>query len=656
MPSLASIKQFLLGAPLDPFKQETRHSIALIAFFAWIGLGADGISSSAYGPEEAFAALAGHTQLAVFLALATGITVFIIALAYIQVIELMPNGGGGYRVASKLLGPRAGLVAGSALIVDYILTIAISVSSAVDSFFSVLPIEWQPYKIYIKFLLVIILSQMNLRGAKESIKVLMPVFLGFIALHVLLIVYGVGSHAEGLPQLIPNAIEDSQSMAAEMGWFAVIALFLKAFSMGGGTYTGLESVSNSVHALAEPKVRTGKITMFAVATSLAFMATGIILLYLLWDVERVAGQTMNASAFTKITADWMIGDVNISKYVVGAAMFLTAGLLFVAGNTGFIAGPAVLANMAVDRWMPHLFSALSTRLVTKNGIVLMGVAAILALAATDGRVDLLVVLYSINVFLTFTLSLAGLTKYRWRRRKRLSHFLKMIVPLIALIVCAGILVITIIEKFSHGAWMTILVTGILIWFGLWVRRHYTDVRQRVERVECELANALAFGTHKPTEVPKLEYHRSTAIFIVGENSASGLHTFLWVQKLFPKMFHNFIFVSVGEIDTEEFVDQEKWENLRKDTKSQLKEYVNFCHHRSLPSTYYHAFGTDVVEKLSELTDKIAKKFPHSVFFANKLILDNESIFTQMLFNQTAYILQRKLHSKGRTMIVMPMKL
>src|SRR5204862_2255423 len=133
------LRDLVIGAPLDPLSQKTRQHIALIAFLAWVGLGADGLSSSAYGPEEAFRALEAHTHLGLFMAIATAATVFIISLAYNQVIELFPTGGGGYRVATSLIGPRAGLVSGAALIVDYVLTIAISVASGVDALFRLLP-------------------------------------------------------------------------------------------------------------------------------------------------------------------------------------------------------------------------------------------------------------------------------------------------------------------------------------------------------------------------------------------------------------------------------------------------------------------------------------------------------------------------------------
>ena len=171
-------------------------------FLAWVGLGADGLSSSCYGPEEAFLALGSHTHLGLYLAVATAVTVFIISLAYNQVIELFPNGGGGYKVATNLLGPHAGLVSGAALIVDYVLTIAISIASGVDALFSLLPLSAHSLQDGVELesrssLLIVL----NLRGMKEAIKFLLPIFLGFVIMHVLLIVYGdLCARASGCPR------------------------------------------------------------------------------------------------------------------------------------------------------------------------------------------------------------------------------------------------------------------------------------------------------------------------------------------------------------------------------------------------------------------------------------------------------------------------
>lgn len=651
-----SIKRRLMGAPLDPFKSDTRHHMALITFFAWVGIGADGLSSANYGPEEAFLALTGHTHLAVFLAIATAFTVFLIAAAYTQVIELFPNGGGGYRVASTLLGPKTGLVAGGALLIDYVLTIAISVASSADALFSMLPVELQGLKLFAALSMVGLLTYMNLRGMKESVRMLLPIFLGFVATHAALVIAAILSHSEGLTHLVPDAVSDTQSMAAEMGWFAVLALFFKAFSLGGGTYTGLEAVSNSMGSLAEPKVRTGKATMWAIAASLAFMAAGIIAMYLLWDVQKVEGETLNASAFKMVTENWSVFGVNISTEFTAISLLFAAGLLFVAANTGFIAGPCVMAAMAVDRWMPHMFSALSSRLVTKNGVILMGGMAIGALLATGGVVHVLVVMYSINVFLTFTLSLAGIVRYRWRswRNPRIWH--KLAIAFISFVVCATILVVTVLEKFSHGAWKTILVTSIIITIGLLIRRHYDRVRARMRVIEEELSDAMFKNLTLPEgEKPKMDPRQQTAVFLVGDSPAAGIHTFLWVQRLFPGVFKNFVFASVGEIDTEEFGDEARWHALRRDKKKMLKQYVDFCTSRKLPATYYHDYGTDVISTVSNLTERISADFPQVVFFAAKLIFERDNMFTQVLHNQTAYMLQKRLHNKGQNLIIMPMK-
>src|SRR5215210_5030333 len=168
---LGKLREVVLGKARDPLSAETRHSIALIAFFAWVGLGADGLSSSCYGPEEAYLALGEHTHLGLYLAAATVITVFIISLAYNQVVELFPTGGGGYRVASQLVGARAGLVSGAALIVDYVLTISISIASGADAVFSLLPLSVQDWKVTTGVAAIILLIVLNLRGMKEAIKV-----------------------------------------------------------------------------------------------------------------------------------------------------------------------------------------------------------------------------------------------------------------------------------------------------------------------------------------------------------------------------------------------------------------------------------------------------------------------------------------------------
>src|SRR5512138_848592 len=184
----ARLRTLVFGAPRDVQDPQTHHAISLVALLAWVGLGADGLSSSAYGPDEAFRALGEHGYLAVALALATAVTVLVISVAYSQIIKRFPFGGGGYVVATELLGPRFGVISGSALLVDYVLTISVSIAGGADQVFSVLPTAWAQWKVAAEALVIGVLVLMNLRGVKESVSMLAPIFGAFLLMHAVLIV------------------------------------------------------------------------------------------------------------------------------------------------------------------------------------------------------------------------------------------------------------------------------------------------------------------------------------------------------------------------------------------------------------------------------------------------------------------------------------
>ena len=654
MAETRTLRRLITGAPLDPLDSATRKNVALVAFFAWVGLGADGLSSSCYGPEEAYLALGSHTHFGLYLAAAIAITVFIISLAYNQVIELFPNGGGGYKVATNLLGPHAGLVSGAALIVDYVLTIAISIASGTDALFSLLPLGWHGYKIGIGIGAIIALVALNLRGMKEAIKFLLPIFVGFVIVHVFLITYGIYAHADRLPALIPDTLNETAGLARDTSWIFVVSIILLAYSQGGGTYTGLEAVSNNVNTLAEPRVATGKWTMFYMATSLAFTAGGIMLLYLLWDATHSPGQTLNAVVFKSIIDHLDFGGPAINGAVLIGVLVLEAGLLFVAANTGFLGGPAVLSNMAADSWVPRQFRQLSNRLVTQNGIVLMGAAALAVLVWSGGSVTLLVVLYSINVFLTFSISLFGLCVYWVKNRRVAKKWLwRFLLSAAGLVVTSGILTILVFEKFGTGGWVTILITGGVVAVCLAIRWHYSATREQLREIDKLFSGQPM--QQDAANPPALDPQLPTAVFFVGKNRGVSMHALLWVQRLFPEHFKNFIFLSVGEVDAQSYDGQGALRTLRYEIENSLRYYVNFCHSHGLAAKSCLAFGTDPVEELIKLSDQASREFPNSVCFASKLIFASESFFTRWLHNQTALAIQQRLHIMGQQMVILPMK-
>jgi amino acid transporter len=649
----AKIREIVLGKALDPLKSETRHSLALVAFLAWVGLGADGLSSSAYGPEETFRALGTHTHLGLYMALATAITVFIIALAYNQVIELFPTGGGGYRVASKLVGPYMGLMAGCALVLDYVLTIAISIAAGVEALASLLPLGFHAYKLWAEAFFIGVLIVLNLRGMKEAIKILLPIFLGFVLTHFVLIVYGIFAHASQLPALVPSTLAETTELANNIGWISVAGMLLLAYSQGGGTYTGLEAVSNNVNILAEPRVHTGKMTMLYMALSLAFTASGIILLYLLWDATPVEGQTLNASTFKAIIDSIGFGGEWANKSVLVVVLAFEAGLLFVAANTGFLGGPAVLSNMAADSWVPHKFRYLSTRLVTQNGILMLGIAALAILFWTGGSVTLLVVLYSVSVFLTFAISLFGLCLYWWRHRKELEHWKKrFMLSLLGFVICAGILAILLIEKFTEGGWAAVVIIGAIAALCIYIRNHYRETKNAIHSVDQVFANQ-PFGPHIGPVIP--DQDDQTAVFIVGTSRGGGLHALLWVQRMFPGHFKNFIFVNARTVDSHAYGGEGAVEQMRAEANATLKFFENFCHSHGMASASYLGFGTDVVDEVTKLCEEISIEYPNAIFFTSKLIFAQDNWFTRLLHNQAALAIQRRLHFDGLQMVILPMK-
>ena len=309
--------------------------LSLVAFFAWVGLGADGLSSSNYGPEESFLSLGANSHLGLFVALATAITVIIISASYSQIAEQFPHGGGGYTVASKLLSPTLGMISGCALLIDFVLTITISIASGADAIFSFLPLGWIRAKLLVAVLGVSLLMIMNLRGVKESVMPLVPIFLVFLLTHTFAVLYVLLTNLSSLGDVAQTTSAQTRAAGKALGGFGVFLILMRAYSMGAGTYTGIEAVSNGMPILREPRVETAKKTMRYMAASLAFMAAGLMIGYLLFGVTKVPGKTLNAVLMQRVAAGWgFAGEVFVLVTLVSEAI-----LLFVAAQAGFLGGP-----------------------------------------------------------------------------------------------------------------------------------------------------------------------------------------------------------------------------------------------------------------------------------------------------------------------------
>ncbi len=624
------------------------HKLALVPILAWIGLGADGLSSASYGPEEAFKTLGTHTYLAVFLALATAFTVFIISYAYSRIIEYFPSGGGGYIVAGRTLGEKFGVISGSALLVDYMLTITVSIVSCGDALFSFFPIAWQPFKVEFEVAAIIFLVILNLRGIRESVTFLAPIFIVFVVTHILLIGYGIFSHVGEIGAVSRQIGTDYRAGLVTLGGGGMLLLFLRAFSMGGGTYTGIEAVSNGLQILREPRVQTGKKTMVYMATSLALTAGGILLCYLLLKVAPAPGQTLNA-----ILAGKVFGGGSFGGLLAAITIFSEGALLLVAAQTGFVDGPRVMANMASDYWFPHRFASLSDRFTIQNGVLLMGGAAVLLLAYSRGHIQTLVVMYSINVFMTFSLSELGMSKFFITHRKTDRMWKKHLpVHLTGLTVCLTVLIITTIEKFPVGGWLTLLITAIVIALCYLTKAHYNKVRGGVR----ELDELLDLPIDGPVNENPINRKATTAIQLVNGYNGFGVHTFLSIIRSFKGLYKQFFFVSVAEVDVSAFKGTEEVAKLEQATREALAKYVELARRLGFAAEFRYDLGTDIVATASNLVESVAKEFPDSVVFAGQSVFRQQGIIHRLLHNETAFAIQRNLRWKGITTVILPVRI
>jgi len=653
-----SLKSLLFGRARSLGDHDLFHKVSLIAVFAWVGLGADGLSSSCYGPEEMFKALGTNTHLSLFVALASVITIVAICASYSQIISLFPSGGGGYLVASKLLSPAAGVVSGCALLVDYVLTITISVASGADALFSLPALETftHPWKFPFEIAALVGLSLINLRGVKESVLIWVPIFFVFVGTHAVVIIYALYTHASVLGGVATATSQEVHAVTSQVGWFGFLALLLKAYSMGAGTYTGIEAVSNGLPILREPRVRTGRRTMVYMGASLAVTVVGLLVAYLLYAARPSANEseTLNSVLFKSVTVHWPVA-------VGGGFVFVTllseGALLIIAAQTGFLDGPRVLANMALDRWFPTRFANLSDRFVTQNGVLLMGFAALVMMVATRGSVDTLVVLYSINVFITFSLSQLGMVVHWWQERRVESGWLhKLAINGFGLVLTSSILIALTIEKFTEGGFVTLVVTGVFVAAAFGIKRHYRSVTGQLARLDAivEAADMPSRSHHaKAPDTP--DPRARTAVVLVNGYNGLGLHTVLHVPRMFGDTFRNFVFLEVGAVDAGNFKGAAEIEALRAHTVEEADRYVAWARSRGYGAAAFTAVGADVMGQVLKLAQEAAEQFPNHVFFAGQLLFTHETYLTRWLHNHTALVLQRRFYLANLPFVVLPIR-
>ncbi|MCL4474244.1 MAG: APC family permease [Actinobacteria bacterium] len=467
-----SIKSFLIGQPIESVreKHERLSKVTGLAIFA-----SDNLSSAAYATEEIMLALAiagpALLHLSLEISLAISGLLAIIAISYFQTIHAYPSGGGSYIVAKDNLGVKTGLVAGAALLIDYVLTVAVSVTAGVAAITSAVPSLFE-FRIEICLLAIVILMLGNLRGVREAGKIFSaPTYL-FVASILALIVVGIIRSAMGAPPA-PSSAQSLESTGSYIALFVV----LRAFASGCAAVTGIEAVSNGVKAFQPPEARNASQTLLVMAALLGIMFVGISYLAELYHVLPVDNQTMLSQLAEAVFSRGLI------YYLIQA---VTALILVLAANTSFQDFPRLSSVMASDGFMPRQLSSRGDRLVFSNGIVLLGVFAAILIIIFRGETHSLIPLYAVGVFLAITLSQTGMVLHWLRERGRLWRA-KMSINGFGAVTTAVVVVVITGTKFIYGAWIVIIAIPVIVGLALKVKRHYRSVAKQLslESVEEE---------------------------------------------------------------------------------------------------------------------------------------------------------------------------
>lgn len=518
MPKLATAtKRILVGRP---FRSDRLHHTLLPKRIALPVFASDPMSSVAYAPEEILLTLsvagASAYVFSPWIALLVAVVMIAVVASYRQNVRAYPSGGGDYEVVTVNHGPRWGLGVASALLVDYVLTVAVSISSAAANIGSVVPFV-ASHKVWFAVGAIAVLTAMNLRGVRESGGLFAVPTYAFVAGIMAMIVWGVVRVYLGGDQI---RAESADLVLVEEGdhltGLALVFLVLRAFSSGSAALTGVEAISNGVPAFRKPKARNAATTLLLMGVLAIVMFLGLILLARLAGAqiaENPASQFVNAPpAFEQKTLVAQLANAVFGDFTpaVGYVVFFTGLILVLAANTAFNGFPVLGSILAQDRYLPRQLHTRGDRLAFSNGILFLSGFAVLLVLAFDAEVTRLIHLYIVGVFVSFVLSQSGMIRH-WNRLLRTETVLaerrrmrrSQAINAFGFGMTSAVLVIVLITKFTKGAWIAIAAMAALYLLMTAIRRHYDRVAEELREEESEHPTVLPARNHAIVLVSKL---------------------------------------------------------------------------------------------------------------------------------------------------------
>jgi amino acid transporter len=617
-------RRLVLGRP---FRSDKLSHTLLPKRIALPVFASDALSSVAYAPEEIFLVLsvAGLTAItmAPWIGLAVSVVMLIVIASYRQNVHAYPSGGGDYEVVTTNLGHTAGLTVASALLVDYVLTVAVSMSSAMSNIGSAIPFISQ-HKVLFAVVAILLLASVNLRGIRESgTAFAIPTYAFMIGIYIML---GWGLfqiYVLGTPLRAESAGFEMHSEHGDVLGFALVFLVARAFSSGSAALTGVEAISNGVPAFRKPKSRNAATTLLLLGVISVTLFMGIIMLSKATGVqvaerphEQLVGAPADYHQKTLIAqlADAVFHDFPVALYLIAG---VTALILVLAANTAFNGFPVLASILAQDRFLPRQLHTRGDRLAFSNGILFLAFAAIAFVVAFRAQVTTLIQLYIVGVFVSFTLSQIGMVRHWTRllrtetdsavRRKMMRS---RVINTIGFICTGSVLVVVVVTKFLVGAWIAILAMSALFGIMKLIRKHYDTVARELEEQAAE---------DRDIVLPS----RNHAIVLVSKMHLPTLRALAYARATRPDALEA-ITVSVDDGETRELVH--KWEDS--DITVPLKV---------IASPY-----REITRPVLEYVKRISKESPRTVVtvFIPEYVVGHW--WEQVLHNQSALRLKGRL--------------
>jgi len=608
-PVYSTLKRILIGHPLNSREIEEQRvpKRTAIAIF-----GTDAIASTAFASQEILVVLvpvAGMAALDDLLPISLVVVALlaIVVASYYQTLYAYPSGGGAYIVARENLGITPSLVAAASLMVDYTLTVSVSIAAGVDAIVSGIP-ELRNEHVLVGVGIIVFLALANLRGLRESGRLFAPPTFTYVAIMTTLVVVGLVRYASGDLSRIPV---DHQALAHFTGKNAVLTgasvyLLMRAFSSGAVALSGIEAISNGIQAFRKPESRNAAIALVTIATILGGLFVGIALL------ARDLRPTLSPNeTILSIMGHQVFGGGVL--YVILQAS--TAGILALSANTAFAGFPRLAGQVALDRFLPRQLANLGDRLVLSNGVIVLALAAGGLFVAFGGNTSSLVPLFAVGLFMTFTLSQAGMVVHHWRLRRRRWRA-GISINAMGAGATAIVTAVIVISKFTEGAWIPSIVIVLLVMLFARIHRHY-------ERVEREIHA-------EPGETEPEIVH--TVVVLVPSTVHKGVTKALaYAESLHPHYVHA-LHVSFDADDKRRL--RASWKDYGFDVKLDVVD------------SPYRMLTRPVLEYV----DKLDRKWRHDVVTVVIPEFVVHHWWEQLLHNQSALLLKARLLFREGTVV------